>query len=132
MLVLVILVVAVQTNSNASASVLIYLLGLLLYIEIRANTGIVPYMVVIVLLGVSRLLIIPAFGEILRSTSAKVSARPPLSTVTTAWSVSAARGKAGKRSAAASAPASRHRSLAGVIMLLDVGRAATEEQGKME
>ena len=84
MLVLVILVVAVQTNSNASASVLIYLLGLLLYIEIRANTGIVPYMVVIVLLGVSRLLIIPAFGEILRSTSAKVSARPPLSTVTPA------------------------------------------------
>ena len=64
MLVLVILVVAVQTNSNASASVLIYLLGLLLYIEIRANTGIVPYMVVIVLLGVSRLLIIPAFGSV--------------------------------------------------------------------
>ena len=29
-------------------------------------------------------------------------------------------------------PASRHRSLAGVIMLLDVGGAATEEQGKIE
>ena len=42
-------------------------------------------------------------------------------------SVSAAAAEAGKRSAAASAPASRHRSLAGVQWLLYVGIAAAEE-----
>ena len=84
-------------------------------------------MIVILILGILRLFIIPAFGEILRPTSAKVSARPPLSTVTTAWTVSAAAGRAGRRSAAASMPASLHRSLAGVIRLLYAGRAVKEE-----
>ena len=79
------------------------------------------------LLEILRLLMIPAFGEILRPTSAKVSAGPPLSTVTTAWTVSAAAGIAEKRSAAASMPTSRHRSLAGVIRLLYAGRAVKEE-----
>ena len=74
-----------------------------------------------------RLLMIPAFGEILRRWCAKVSAGPPLSTVTTACSVSAAVGIAEKRSAAASMPASRHRSIAGVIRLLYAGRAVKEE-----
>lgn len=70
---------------------------------------------------------IPAFGEILRPTSSSGSARPPLSTVTPAWTVCAARGEAEKRSAAASAPINRHRSLAGFIRLLYAGRAVKEE-----
>ena len=85
------------------------------------------YILGIVLLEILRLLMIPAFGEILRPISAEVSARPPLSTVTTAWTVSAAAGRAEKRSAAASMPASRHRSIAGVIRLLFAGRAVKEE-----
>ena len=84
-------------------------------------------MIVILLLEILRLLIIPAFGEILRTTNWNVSAGPPLSTVTTAWTVCAAAGKAGKRSAAASMPASRHRSIAGVQWLLYVCKAAAEE-----
>ena len=79
------------------------------------------------LFGIWRLLLIPAFGEILPRWYANVSARPPLSTVTTAWTVSAAAGRAEKRSAAASMPASRHRSIAGVIRLLYAGRAVKEE-----
>ena len=59
--------------------------------------------------------------------------RRPCQALTTStrsrWNVCAAATEAGKRTAAASIPASRHRSLAGFIMLLDVGRAATEEQG---
>ena len=70
---------------------------------------------------------IPAFGEILRSTSAEVSARRSLSCTRSRWSVRAAATEAEKRTAAASASASRHRSLAGVQWLLYVGGAAAEE-----
>ena len=84
-------------------------------------------MVVMVLLGILRLLMIPAFGEILRSTSAEVSARRSLSSTRSRWNVRAAATEAGKRTAAASMPASRQRSLAGVQWLLYVGGAAAEE-----
>ena len=54
-------------------------------------------------------------------------ARRSLSGTHSRRSVRAAAREAEKRSAAASAPASRHRSLAGVQWLLYVGRAAAEE-----
>lgn len=127
MLLLMVVVVVGKTNRGTSASVVFYLLVVLVYIGKRDNTCILLFVLHIVLLGILRLLIIPAFGEILPSNSAKVGARPPLSTVTTAWTVSAAAGRAGKRSAAASMPASRHRSIAGVIWLLYAGRAVKEE-----
>ena len=127
MLLLVVVVFVVETSRSTSEGVVFYLLVVLLYIEIRDRRASSLYVVVILLLGILRLLIISAFGEILRPTSAKVSAGPPLSTVTTARTVSAAAGKAGKRSAAASMPASRHRSIAGVIRLLYAGRAVKEE-----
>ena len=63
----------------------------------------------------------------MRTTNWNFSARPPLSTVTTASSVCAAATKAEKRSAAATAPSIRHRSLAGVLWLLYVCKAAAEE-----
>ena len=70
---------------------------------------------------------IPAFGEILHPTSAEVSARRSLSCTRSRWSVRAAATEAGKRTAAASMPASRQRSLAGIQWLLYVGEAAAEE-----
>ena len=127
MLLLMVVVFVVETSRSTSEGVVFYLLVVLLYIEIRDRRASSLYVVVILLLGILRLLIIPAFGEILRQWYAKVSARPPLSTVTTAWTVSAAAGRAEKRSAAASMPASRHRSIAGVIRLLYAGRAVKEE-----
>ena len=82
---------------------------------------------VLVLLGILGLLIIPAFGEILRQWNAKVGARPPLSG--THYGLQRHQGaRVGKRSAAPEkSPEWRHFWLAGVIMLLDVGAAATEE-----
>ena len=70
---------------------------------------------------------IPAFGEILRSTSSSGGARRSLSSTRSRWSISAVATEAGKRTAAASMPASRQRSLAGVQWLLYVGGAAAEE-----
>ena len=116
-----------DSNRSASADVVFFLLVLLVYMEICGKTYNATVLLLILLLGILRLLIIPAFGEILPLWYAEVSARPPLSTVTTAWTVSAAAGRAEKRSAAASMPASRHRSIAGVIWLLYAGRAVKEE-----
>ena len=128
LLILIVGIVSVdETNLSASAGVVFFLWVLLVYMEICGKTYNATVLLLILLLGILRLFIIPPFGEILRFTSAEVSARPPLSTVTTAWTVSAAAGRAEKRSAAASMPASRHRSIAGVIWLLYAGRAVKEE-----
>ena len=91
------------------------------------SAAVIPLLVVLVLLGILRLLIIPAFGEILRQWNAKVGARPPLSG--THYGLKRHQGaRVGKRSAAPEkSPEWRHFRLAGVIMLLDVGAAATEE-----
>lgn len=127
MLLLEVVVIAAETTRSTSAVVVLFLLELLVYMEICGKTYNATVLLLILLLGILRLLIIPAFGEILPLWYAKVGARPPLSTVTTAWTVSAAAGRAGKRSDAASMPASRHRSIAGVIWLLYAGRAVKEE-----
>lgn len=68
-----------ESSRSASACVVISLLVLLVYIEIQARSVFSLYMVVVLLLGVLRLLMIPAFGEILRQWYAKVGASPPLS-----------------------------------------------------
>ena len=125
-IVVVVRMLRMDFDQKGSGRAVVILLFVFLYYISRQRSVFLLY-VVLVLLGVLRLLIIPAFGEILPSNSAKVGARPPLSTVTTAWTVSAAAGRAGKRSAAASMPASRHRSIAGVIWLLYAGRAVKEE-----
>ena len=76
-----------------------------------------------------RLLIIPAFGEILRQWCAEVTASPPLSS--THYGLQRHQGaRVANRSAAVEKPPQgRHFHLAGSIMLLYVGGAATEEQG---
>lgn len=84
-------------------------------------------MVALLLLGIMRLLIIYASGEILLRWDAKASARPPLSSSHYGLQRQCCAWEADKRSAAASAPASRHRSLAGIQWLLYVGGAAAEE-----
>ena len=79
------------------------------------------------LLGVWRLLIIPAFGEILRPTSAKVGAGPPLSS-THYGPQRPCSAEEGNRSAAAVSSAYGHQNrLAGDIRLLYAGRAVKEE-----
>lgn len=79
------------------------------------------------LLGVWRLLIIPAFGEILPLWYAKVSARPPLSSTHYGLQRPCS-AKEGNRSAAAGKSAcGLVTRLAGVIRLLYAGRAVKEE-----
>ena len=81
----------------------------------------------ILLLGILRLLFIPAFGEILRPTSAEVSARPPLSSTHYGLQRPCS-AKEGNRSAAAGKSAcGLVTRLAGVIRLLYAGRAVKEE-----
>ena len=62
----------------------IYISVLLLYMEMRPSAY-------IPLLEILILSMIPAFGEILHLTSARRSARPPLSAVTAAWGICAVR-----------------------------------------
>ena len=70
---------------------------------------------------------IPAFGEILRPTSAKVGAGPPLSS-THYGPQCPCSAEEGNRSAAAVSSAYGHQNrLAGVIRLLYAGRAVKEE-----
>ena len=87
------------------------------------------FLLLFYLYGIMRLLIIPAFGEIFCQWCAKDSASPPLSS--THYGLQRPCGaKVTMRSAAVEKPPQgRHFHLAGVIMLLDVGGAATEEQG---
>ena len=79
------------------------------------------------LLGILRLFIIPAFGEILPWWYAKVSARPPLSS-THYGPQRPCSAEEGNRSAAAVSSAYGHQNrLAGVIRLLYAGKAVKEE-----
>ena len=114
-------------SGRACASIVLLLIVVILLYHYIKDFNCLSLYIVLLLLEILRLLMIPAFGEILPQWYANVSAGPPLSTVTTAWTVSAAAAEAGKRSAAVSAPASRHRNLAGVIWLLYAGRAVKEE-----
>ena len=116
-----------ESSRSTSASVVFYLLVLLVYIGKRDSSRTFISLLYIVLLGILRLLIIPAFGEILHPTSSSGGASRSLSSTRSRWNVCAAARKAGKRTAAASMPASRQRSLAGIQWLLYVGRAAAEE-----
>ena len=117
----------VETKRSISASVVILLLVLFLYIEIRYKSAFSLYMIVILLLGVLRLLIIPAFGEILHQWYAEVSARPPLSS-THYGPQRLCSARVSNRSAAAVSSAYGHQNrLAGVIRLLYAGRAVKEE-----
>ena len=86
-------------------------------------------MLLFYLYGIMRLLMIPAFGEILRQWCAKVSASPSLSS--THYGLQQHQvAKVGKWSAAVGKSAyGLVTHLAGAIMLLYVGGAAAEEQG---
>ena len=68
-----------ESSRSASAGVVISLLVLLVYIEIRDKAYLRVSVLLFYLLGIMRLLMIPAFGEILRQRCAKVRASPPLS-----------------------------------------------------
>ena len=84
-----------ESSRSTSASVVFYLLVLLVYIGKRDNSRTFISLLYIVLFGILRLLMIPAFGEILRTTSAEVSARRSLSSTRSRWNVCAAARKAG-------------------------------------
>ena len=114
-----------QTGSGCA--VVLLLLVFLYYISRQENA--VPLYIVLVVYGIWRLLIIPAFGEILRQWYAKVGARPPLSGTHYGLQRPCSARVTMRSAAVEKPPQGRHFHLAGFIMLLDVGRAATEEQG---
>lgn len=94
----------VINRKGGSCSMVLLLLELLFHISSQQNA--VSLYTVLVLLRIWKLLIIPAFGEILRQCSARVT----------------------MRSAAVEKPSKgRHFHLAGVIWLINVGGDATEE-----
>ena len=86
-------------------------------------------MLLFYLLGIMRLLIIPAFGEIFCQWCAEVTASPPLSS--THYGLQRHQGARARKwsTAVEKPPQGRHFHLAGSIMLLYVGGAAAEEQG---
>ena len=114
-------------NQEGSTCAVVLLLYVLLYYMGRRHNSCSLYMV-LVLLEIWRLLMIPAFGEILRRWCAKASASPSLSS--THFGLQRHQGaKVANRSAAVGKSAyGLVTHLAGSIMLLYVGRAATEEQ----
>ena len=77
-----------------------------------------------------RLFLFPAFGEILRQWYANVSAGPSLSGTHYGQNRPCGARVTMRSAAVEKPPCRRHFHLAGVIMLLDVGAAATEEQGQ--
>ena len=95
---LVVVFVDVISSGNAGAGVVlfVYMVFVLLVILSRSASASVLYyyaevLPLIYLLGISRLFFFSAFGENFGPTGASGSARPPLSTVTTAWTVRAVR-----------------------------------------
>ena len=118
-------------NQKGSGRAIVILLFVVLYYISKRGSVCLLHMVLL-LYGISRLLIITACRRKWASVVCECPARRSLSGTHSRQNVRAAATEADKRTAAASMPASRHRSLAGVIMLLDVGTAATEEQGQME
>ena len=78
-IVLLLLVMVALCSRSASAYVVIIVLVVLLYMEIRDKSGVVLYVLVILLLGILRLFMIYRFAESLAWWYAKVSASPSLS-----------------------------------------------------
>ena len=119
----------VFTGARAIVSLLLVMLFLLYHIRRQTTRPLISLLLLLVL-GIMRLLIISAFGEILRQWDAKVGASPPLSS--THYGLQRHQdAKVGKWSAAVGKSAyGLVPHLAGVIMLLDVGEAVTEEQGE--
>ena len=101
------------------------LLELLFHISSQQNA--VSLYTVLVLLRIWKLLIIPAFGEILRQWYAKVSARPSLSSTHYGLQRQCSARVTRRSASVEKPPQGRHFHLAGVIMLINVGGAATEE-----
>ena len=87
----------------------------------------IPLYSILVLLSIWILLIIPAFGEILRQWYAKVSARPSLSSTHYGLQRQCSARVTRRSASVEKPPQGRHFHLAGVIMLINVGGAATEE-----
>jgi hypothetical protein len=119
------MVVEVFNRKGGGCAVILLLLVFLYYISRQEDA--VPLYILLVPLGILRLLMIPALRRKWASAVCGCPARRSLSGTHSRRSVRAAAREAGKRTAAASAPASRHRSLAGVQWLLYVGKAAAEE-----
>ena len=132
MLLLMMLVVMASSESSRSAGavVIVLLLVVLLYIWIRDNARTRVSMLLFYLLGIMRLFLFPAFGEILRQWYANVSAGPSLSGTHYGQNRPCGARVTMRSAAVEKPPCRRHFHLAGVIMLLDVGAAATEEQGQ--
>lgn len=118
----------VFTGARAIVSLLLVMLFLLYHIRRRTIRSLISLLLLLVL-GIMRLLIISAFGEILRQWDAKVGASPPLSS--THYGLQRHQGaRVGKRSAAVEKPPyGRHFHLAGVNMLHEAGFAVIVEQG---
>ena len=79
-----------SVNSSKGAGVFPLYVVLLLLGRLRVYTS-AEVLPLYVLLGISRVSMISAFGEILRPAGAKVSARPSLSSTRSGWSDSAVR-----------------------------------------
>lgn len=124
-----VVMLSAETKRSAGAGVVICLYVVLLYVEIWGNACCRLSVLLIVLLGILRLLIITAFGENLRQWDAKVSASPPLSSTHYGLQRPCSAKVKMWSAAVEKPPYGRHFHLAGVNMLLDVGAAATEEQG---
>ena len=113
-------------NQKGGECAVILLLLVFLYPISRQKYAVSLY-TVLVLLRIWILLIIPAFGEILRQWYAKVSARPSLSSTHYGLQRQCSARVTRRSASVEKPPQGRHFHLAGVIMLINVGRAATEE-----
>ena len=130
-MVMIVLLMVAGCGRSASAGAGVRLLPVSVFLLYHISRQAISYptsISVLVLLGILRLLMIPAFGEILRQWYADVSARPPLSG--THYGLERHQGaRVANRSAAVGESAyGLVTHLAGSIRLLYVGRAATEEQ----
>ena len=130
-IVVVVRMLRMDFNQKGGGCAVVLLLFVFLYYISRQRSVFLLY-VVLVLLGLLRLLMIPAFGEILRQWCAKVGASPPLSSTHYGLQRPCSARVTMRSAAVEKPPYGRHFHLAGVIMLLDVGGAATEEQGQKE
>ena len=130
-IVVVVRMLGIDFNQKGSGRAVVILLFVVLYYISKRRSTCLLYMVLL-LYGISRLLMIPAFGEILRQWCAKVGASPPLSSTHYGLQRPCSARVTMRSAAVEKPPYGRHFHLAGFIMLLDVGGAATEEQGQME
>ena len=127
-IVVVVRMLGIDFNQKGNGRAVVLLLLVFLYYISRQENA-VPLYIVLALYGIWRLMMIPAFGEILRQWYAKVSAGPPLSSTHYGLQRPCSARVTMRSASVEKPPYGRHFHLAGVIMLLDVGGAATEEQG---